>query len=188
MRKAWLLLLLAPSALVYACSGDNNTNDAGTDATTDVATKPDAAPDTGTDAAKDSGTDAPQTDGSFNITCFKPADCFDGGGDAAFPPDSGEVCCGTVQTSGNFPGCSFDTASTACTAPGTCPTTIGTQSCGTDKVRLCESDTECTEDGGNVLNTYNKCCSTAFGDAGARVHFCGNTTLAGVSGGKITCP
>jgi hypothetical protein len=183
MRKAWLLLLLAPSALVYACSGDNNTNDAGTDATTDVATKPDAAPDTGTDAAKDSGTDAPQqSDASFTLTCFKPADCFDGGGDAAFPPDAGEVCCGTVQTSGTFPSCSFDQAGTACQAPSACATTIGLQSCGTDQVRLCESNTECAEPG------YDLCCSTAFGDAGARVHFCGNNTLKIASQGKITCP
>jgi hypothetical protein len=191
MRKAWLLLLLAPSALVYACSGDSSTTDGGTDATANDAA-PDVAKDTGTQdtGTQDTGVqDSGGGDVSFNITCLKPANCIDGGDqDAAYPPDSGEVCCGTVQTSGTFPSCSFDQASTACAGPSTCPTTIGTSSCGTDKVRLCESDTECTENTGNPLSSYTKCCSTAFGDAGMRVHFCGNTTIASISGGKITCP
>jgi hypothetical protein len=118
---------------------------------------------------------------------LKPADCFDGGGDAAFPPDAGEVCCGTIQTAGTFPQCSFNAASTVCQTPGACPTNVSLQSCGTDQVRLCESDKECTENGGNLTNTFDKCCSTQYQDAG-RVHFCGSTTIATVSNGAITCP
>ena len=152
MRKAWLLLLLAPSALVFACGGDDSGTDGGSDAANDNTTKPDS----GGDAANDTGTTPERTpdagdagnDVSITITCLKPADCIDGGGDAAFPPDSGEVCCGTVQTSGSFPQCSFNSASTACQAPGACPTTVNLQSCGTDQVRLCEADKECTEKGG----------------------------------------
>lgn len=191
MRKVWLLLLLAPSALVYACSGDSNTNDGGTDATANDAAPDVAKQDTGTNdtGTQDTGTkDSGGGDASITITCLRPSNCIDGGDqDAAYPPDSGEVCCATVQTSGSIPSCSFDQASTACTAPGTCPTTISTSSCGTDKVRLCAADTECTEKGSSILNTYDKCCSTAYGDAG-RVHFCANTTIASVSNGAITCP
>jgi hypothetical protein len=190
MRKPWLLLLLVPSALVYACGGDSSPSDGGTDAVADNTVKDsggdtatDTGPgDTGADTGKDAGGDV-----SVTLTCLKPADCFDGGGDAAFPPDAGEVCCGTVQTSGTFPQCSFNSASTVCQAPGACPTNVNLQSCGTDQVRLCESDTECTENGGNLTNTYNKCCSTQYQDAG-RVHFCASTTIATVSGGAITCP
>jgi hypothetical protein len=189
MRKTWLLLLLAPSALIYACGGDSSTNDGGTDATSDVANDT-SKPDTGTNdtGTNDTGVqDSGLGDVSITLDCLKPADCFDGGGDAAFPPDSGEVCCGTVQTSGTFPQCSFGAASTKCSAPSACATTISLQSCSTDTVRLCESDTECTEQGTNNFNKYTKCCSTSLGDAG-RVHFCANTTIATASQGAITCP
>src|SRR5450432_4237177 len=107
MKKAYLLLLLAPSALVYACGGDDST-DGGADSGNKDSTTGDAAADTSTadvaaDSAKDGGADAPN-DVSVTITCIHPADCFDGGmADAAYPPDSGEVCCATVNLTGTFP-------------------------------------------------------------------------------------
>lgn len=194
MRKTYLLLLLAPAALVWACGGsdDSVATDGGPDATTD-AIPGDSSNDTASGdgnandgKANDGGSDAAQ-DVSVTLDCFKPADCFDGGNpDAAYPPDSGEVCCGTVSTSGTFPQCSFNSAATACKAPGSCATNISLSSCTTDTVRLCASDTECTEKGNNIT-TYNKCCSTAYQDAG-RVHFCANALIANASGGAITCP
>lgn len=192
MRKAYFLLLLAPTAIIWACGGTDSTIDGGNpDATTDSTTGDSSPPgDSSTnDANKNDGgpSDASQ-DLNIKITCQKPADCFDGGNpDAAYPPDSGEVCCGTVQTAGQFPNCSFNSASTTCDAPSACATKIGLQSCGTDTVRLCSADSECTEQGGQSFTTYTKCCSTQYQDAG-RVHFCANTTIAAASQGAITCP
>lgn len=191
MRKAYLLLVLAPAALVWACGGSDDSisgDGGGNDATTDGNPQNDTGTTDGSsDAAKtDGATDAGQ-DVSITITCIKPADCIDGGNlDAAYPPDSGEVCCGTVQTAGTFPNCAFNAASTTCAAPSACATSIGLQSCGTDTVRLCSADSECTEMG-TSFTTYNKCCSATYQDAG-RVHFCSNTTIANLSQGSITCP
>src|ERR1700690_3147752 len=114
MRKAYFLLLLAPAALVYACGGGDDSDggtDASNDQTTNGASKPDTSTnDTGTtEAGKDAAPDV-----TINITCLRPSNCFDGGAqDAADPPDSGEVCCGTIATSGSFPNCAFGSASTA---------------------------------------------------------------------------
>lgn len=187
MRKVWLLLLLAPSALVYACGGDDSKSDGGSDAANDNTTNPDTG---GGDAAKDTSTNDTGTDTgpgdagndvSFTVTCLKPADCIDGGNpDAAYPPDSGEVCCATVQTSGTFPNCSLNAASTKCSAPSACASQFAL-SCGTDTARLCTNTTECTE------GTYNDCCSADLGDAGT-IHLCFNKALSNQTGGKIVCP
>src|SRR5512142_1675195 len=103
MRKAWLLLLLAPSALVYACSGDSTTTDGGTDATANDSAPDVAKQDSGTDTGtQDTGVKDAAIDVSLTLDCFKPADCIDGGDpDAAYPPDSGAVCCGNVIGNGN---------------------------------------------------------------------------------------
>ncbi len=108
MRKAYFLLLLAPTAIVWACGGsDNTTIDGGSDATTDTSTGDSSPPgDSGTNDANknDGGPGDASQDLNINITCQKPANCFDGGDpDAAYPPDSGEVCCGTRPDLGNFP-------------------------------------------------------------------------------------
>jgi hypothetical protein len=157
MRKeAYLLLLLAPSAVIYACGGDSSTADGGLDATTDSpgtdAPGIDAAKDTGSgnDAGNDTG---PQGDGSVSIQCAFPAECVDGGDlDAAYPPaDSGVVCCATVNLSGSFPNCSFGSFSTACTAPSACASNVNL-ACSTDTLRACAHNSECKE------ATYNTCC------------------------------
>ncbi len=187
MKKAYLLLLLAPSALVYACGGDDST-DGGTDSgNKDSTTGTDAAADTSTtdvaaDSAKDSGTTDAPADVTISITCLEPANCIDGGAlDAAYPPaDSGIVCCGTVVTTGAFPNCALSGASTACMAPSACASNVNTSSCGNDTFRLCEGNSECTE------TNFNKCCSAKVGDA-ATVKLCASTTIAALSGGQITC-
>jgi hypothetical protein len=188
-NRAYLLFLFAPSALLaYACGGDSGQNDGGTDATTDQAngdaTQPDSS---GMDGASDSsnndsgGNDAGMgMDVQISITCAFPAECVDGGDwDAAYPPaDAGEVCCGTLTTSGTFPGCSLSSITTSCAAPGSCPTTIDTSSCGTDTVRGCKHKGECTESG------YNQCCTVKQGDAG--ITFCMSTGLATLLGASCT--
>ena len=166
MRKAWFLLLLAPSALVWACGSDdtNNADSGGNDATTsDVANNKDTGTtDTGTKDTGNGGDTGSQDAGNdvvVNVTCKHPVDCIDGGqADAAYPPDSGEVCCATVSLTGTFPQCSVQSLTTACTAPGQCASNIPF-SCGTDTVRGCSHAAECTEQG------YPKCCVLNIGDA-----------------------
>jgi hypothetical protein len=180
MRKPYLLLLLVPVAVVWACGGDDSSNgDGGPDAVADTTT--DAPSDSSNDAppdAGDSGAEDATPDITLSITCLRPANCIDGGDqDAAYPPSSGEVCCGTIVTNGDPQNCNFTGVSTACSAPSGCATSVSF-SCGTDTVRLCTSNTECTE------QTYNKCCSVAQGDAS--IHFCANTIIANAAGGS--CP
>jgi len=195
MRKTYLLpLLFVPSALIWACGGGDNVDiDGGLDATPDTTQSDgpsnndgstnDVANDTSTSDASDAGQDV-----TITLDCFKPADCIDGGDpDAAYPPDSGVVCCGTVATNGQQQSCKLTAVSTTCKAPGSCGTDfLGFLSCTDLTVRLCESDNECTENGNNQLTTYNQCCTGSYGDASA--HFCANSTIASQSQGRINCP
>jgi len=166
MRKAWLLLLLAPSALVWACGGDD-TSDGGTDAQSDNTTKPDTGGDGAADAKSDgtstldSSNDVVTNPDQFSVTCRQPSDCVDGGmPDVAYPPsEAGVVCCGDLVLSGQIPNCNFDSFATKCQAPGSCASNIQL-TCGTDIVRGCAHNSECAENG------YNKCCTVqGFGDA-----------------------
>ncbi len=187
MNRAYLLpLVLVPSALVYACGGsDNSAIDGGLDATADNTVPGDSAADTSQDTSSDAtaegGKDA-AVDVVISVACRKPANCFDGGDpDAAYPPDGGEVCCGTIVTTGTGK-CSLVSATTACEAPSSCPTSF-VAGCGSDTVRLCSSDPECVETGGG-FGDYTQCCTLKFGDAS--VHLCANSTIAQIAGG--TCP
>jgi hypothetical protein len=183
MRKLWLLLLLAPAAFVYACGGDDTT-DGGSDAANDNTTKPDSGGDAAgdsavNDAAKDTGpTDSGGGDVVVSITCQHPSDCFDGGAaDAAYPPDSGEVCCAVAVTTGQVPNCSLSSLTTSCKAPGNCASDIPlSQTCGTDTLRGCAHAAECVE------AQYNKCCVFDVGDAA--VQACLNAIAIQVTGAK----
>jgi hypothetical protein len=188
MRKAWLLLLLAPSALVFACGGDDTGTDGGSDAQADNTVKDGSGGDAANDtSANDTGTDTGPGDAggdvAISVTCLKPADCIDGGDpDAAYPPDSGVVCCGDIKGNNNAQQCQIVSASTSCTAPGSCATSFtGLVSCSSATVRLCESASECTEQGNNL------CCAAQAGDGGT-IKICANKQIAGLSGGKIVCP
>jgi hypothetical protein len=197
MRKAYrclLPLLLAPAVVASACGGDDTT-DGGTDAAadntlhdassvdgsdasqdtgaTDAGT--DSATDASTDSSTDAGTDA--ADGSINVSCLHPADCFDGGADAADPPDSGEVCCGTLVTTGMLPSCTFVSLTTQCTAPSSCTSNVPL-SCTTDTIRGCQHASECIETG------YDQCCTFNGGDAG-NVQFCAGSIVAEFSLGCL---
>jgi hypothetical protein len=185
MHKAYLLLLLAPSALVYACGGsDNSTLDGGGDATVDSPGNDSSKNDSGgqdssndTSPMNDGGQDATQ-DVSVSIACTEPAQCIDGGNlDAAYPPSSGEVCCAQVTTTGAFPNCKPSSVSTACSAPGSCASSYSTSSCSTDTFRACAHNAECTE------TQFNKCCTAKVGDGGAT--FCMDAIL--ISALKATC-
>ena len=187
MRKAFLLLLLAPSALVYACGGDSSTGDAGgNDATTnDVATKDSSTTDTSTNdtGTQDTGVTDAGIDVQLALDCFKPADCVDGGSaDAAYPPnDAGVVCCGNIEGNGNTQACQITGASTTCKAPGQCNTSFtGLATCSSATVRFCSTAAECTEQGNNL------CCTANAGDAGS-FKVCANQGIAAISQGKITC-
>jgi hypothetical protein len=185
MRKAWLLLLLAPSALVWACGGGDNVDlDGGSDAQGDNTTKNDSGGDGGSKdgVASDTSTDTSSNDvaneGGFNIACRAPSDCIEGGiPDGSYPPaEAGVVCCGTLVLSGQPPNCNFDSLTTVCQTPGTCASNIALQ-CTTDTIRGCEHTSECTE------TNYNHCCHTnGFGDGGASV--CMSTQIAQLIGAQ----
>ena len=172
MRKAYFLLLLVPSAVIYACGGSTNDIDGGSDAASDNTTNQDAAADTGN--GSDTGSDGNTSDGGtkdatqdvvFNISCLYPYQCIDGGEpDAAYPPTSGEVCCGTLVLTGTMiQNCSLASLTTQCSAPGSCASNVAL-SCGTDTIRGCEHAAECTE------TNYPNCCLFDYGDGGAQ--FC----------------
>ncbi|HEY1957661.1 MAG TPA: hypothetical protein VGH28_18705 [Polyangiaceae bacterium] len=187
MRKPYLLLAFVPAAIVWACGGgDDNLNlDGGPDATSDSAPKTDAS--SNDSATNDSSTNDGAADAAADVTltldCFKPADCVDGGDpDAAYPPDSGVVCCGTVTGNGNANACQIEGATTLCKDPASCKTSFtGLVTCSSATVRFCTTDSECTE------GSASQCCTANGGDAG-KFHVCASTAIANFSGGKITCP
>jgi len=180
MRKAYLLVLFAPAALVWACGGsgdDNLTGDGGNDATTnDGNTQNDSATNDGATNSDSSTNDAGANDASsdvandvkLDITCLNPSEC-----------DGGDVCCGKLTVSGTQQNCKIASAQTQCATANTCATNVGAslQCSGTDTVRLCSSNTDCTE------QAYNQCCTFKQGDAG--VSFCLNQEFASQAGG--TC-
>jgi hypothetical protein len=187
MRKPWLLLLLAPSALVYACGGDDSGTDGGSDAQADNTVKDsggDAAADTGSnDAGSDTGPADAGNDVAITVDCLQPADCIDGGNpDASYTPaEAGVVCCGDVKGDNNTQQCQIVSATTSCKTPGQCATSFtGLLTCSTATVRLCEFASECTEQGNNL------CCSANLGDAG-NIKVCASQLIAQNSGGKISC-
>jgi hypothetical protein len=197
MNKRAYLLLLLPSAMAYACgTSDDTIPDGGSPDALPDTTVADASKDTGadspidapadttvSDASNDAGADAPidgpadsggdaGSDSGINLACLHPADCFDGGAlDAAYPPDAGEVCCGTLVTTGVIPSCSFVSLTTQCVAPSSCGSSISLFSCGTDTVRGCQHASECVETG------YDECCTFNGADAGY-VSFCVGATVA----------
>jgi len=181
MRKLWLLLLLAPSALIYACGGDDSGTDGGSDAANDNTTKTDSPTTDGStndvNNLDSSTTDASDAAVAFDVTCQKPADCT---GDAG-----ANVCCADIPVNGGTPpACKIVGISTSCTTGAACPTNITAQSTcnGTDQVRACATNADCTE------AQYNKCCTFKLGgDAGGDggVSFCLNNQLAQLGGG--TC-
>ncbi len=179
MRKTYLLFLFAPAGLVWACGGsgdDNLTGDGGNDATTndgspqnDSATNDGASNDSAANDASDGSVinDA-GTDVKLELDCLAPSDC-----------DAGDVCCGDLTLTGTQQNCKISSATTSCKTSQACPTNVtGQVTCtGTDQVRLCTQNTDCTE----VNN--NKCCTFKQGDAG--VSFCLNQQEANLGGG--TC-
>jgi len=189
MRRTYLFFLFVPSVLVaYACGGSGSEIDGGSDATTsdgpngnDSSTNDTGSQDATNDVVNnmDSGSDVV----TVNITCTRPAQCIDGGVlDAAYPPDSGEVCCGTLVTVMNGQTCAISSVTTACDTPTACPTSFDMMGCGSDTVRLCSDNKECVEDSG--VGPLNKCC--LFGNDAGHIRFCANDTIAALGGG--TCP
>jgi len=176
MRKAYFLLLLVPPVAIYACGGSADDTDGGNDAASDNTTNKDSSADTGTsDAGSDGNANDVNTQDVANdvvvsITCVYPYQCIDGGvPDAAYPPSSGEVCCGTLVLGGTIPNCTFTSLSTQCSAPGSCASNVAL-ACTTDTIRGCKHAAECTE------SSYGNCCLFQYGDGGAQ--FCVDSTLA----------
>lgn len=162
MRKAWLLLLVAPSVLVWACGGGGDDSDAGgnNDAQADNTTKTDSGG-IETSTIDSSSTDAGSNPDVVAVACHFPGDCVNGNeADAAYPPaEAGVVCCGKLVLSGTPPECNFDSFTSKCQAPTACNSDIQL-ACTTNTVRGCAHTSECVE------SNYNHCCTVAaFGDA-----------------------
>lgn len=105
------------------------------------------------DSSNDSPSDAISAPDGATAPCVQPSDC-----------KSGQVCCETLVTKGNFfPSCTVDADTIACTAASACPTTVGFN-CGTDLLRRCTDAGDCTEP------AAPKCCK--FGDGGATREVC----------------
>jgi hypothetical protein len=94
----------------------------------------------------DTGSDAPTFDAT--PTCKKPSEC-----------NNTQVCCETVVTKGNqYPSCTVDADTSACSDPGKCPTTSPSLSCGTYLLRRCAATADCTE------QSAPRCCTfTMYG-------------------------
>jgi hypothetical protein len=134
-------------------------------------------------------TDAPTTDGAIDAQA-PPNDTGTPDvpiiSDGTVPPPLGctrtsnctqnELCCGSIATQGQAPNCQVKTVTSQCTA--SCTTSFDFQKCGTDTVRLCASNQECTE------QAYNRCCKYSYADAS--ISICTNLALADASGG--VCP
>lgn len=158
-----LLLTLVSSAALFACSGDNSTDDAGSDATTDVGQTKDSAPDT---TASDSGggndaTPGDAGDGGVIVaeSCTAPTAC-----DAGSP-----FCCATVALNGGTPpDCSVASITSACAAQ--CNTVLQFSCTANETVRLCSSNSDCTEP------NDGKCCT--FKTGAQTTTFCANAQIA----------
>lgn len=120
-----------------------------------------------TDATSSPATDAPVDVGSGK-PCNLPSDC-----------SGGEVCCGRIPiTGGTVPNCTTGAIVTRCVDPSACTTALGSSCSGTQTVRLCAANADCTE------STDNQCCTFGgSGDAGA-LSFCANSLVAAFGGGK----
>ncbi len=114
-----------------------------------------------------SGSSSGAMDAGF--ACASPSDC---GG-------SGQVCCGNIMlTGGSPPSCNSGGVTVMCTAGQSCPTTLGSSCTGTEVIRLCKQNTDCTE--GN----YGQCC-TFPGMNGQSLSFCANSLIASFA--NATC-
>ncbi len=194
------LIVLLVAGLALNCVGDSTT--AGQDAAADVdLTGTESHPcfangtcDQGLECISqvcvnlDGGSDG-ATDSAIN-------DASDAGADVAFdfacsaPCSGGKVCCGTIDTTGSFPGCSVTTASSVCALGSACTSSILTLSCGVNAVRFCTQAADCTESGdGSAETSYDHCCTlNGFkppSDAGFPTHACMSQTFA--SGSGATC-
>jgi hypothetical protein len=179
-----IALLLAPLAIVpvlafAACSSSSSTD--GTTSSTDAGSgsgkdagssgggnKSDGGGGGGggTDAGTGGGGD--DSGGGTTPTCDKPSDCS----------GSGDVCCGTIPiTGGSVPNCTTDPIMIACTPGSMCKTSLGMSCSGTQIVRLCTANSDCTESGAN------QCCTFSGGDGGS-LSFCTNGLISAFGGGK----
>jgi len=148
MRLVWLAI--AP-VFCLACSNSTGSGDGGPDAAAD--TKGDE-PDSSSNPNPDAG------------PCNLPSDC-----------PTNDVCCGTIPiTGGTVPNCTTGNISTACSARSACKTSLGTTCSGTQTVRLCSTNTDCTESG-------DMQCCTFGGTDGGGLSFCANAFIAAFGGG-----
>ncbi len=100
--------------------------------------------------------------------CSGSADC----------PNATPVCCDRITLNGGtIPNCSTSAVKTDCETSQMCATQLNATCSGSQVVRLCRANSDCTEP------SYNQCC--AFTSGGSTIHFCATSGLATLGGG--TC-
>jgi hypothetical protein len=160
MKVAFFCMLLAGCAQI---SGLDNLGlrDASQDVADGDVDGPSAIDASLVDAPKDAANET-SSDGA----CSSPADC-----------PGNVVCCETVKSTGSSSSCTLDADTVACVSTSTCPTTV-VPTCGTDILRRCTANADCTEP------SYPRCCTIPAGDASSR-EICLTQQLASLVGG--TC-
>jgi hypothetical protein len=171
-----LLPLLALVGCSSSSSGVTTTPDApagdtgssGSDSSIDSASDPDTGSSTDTGSGSDTGSGTDTGSSADSGPCSSPAGC-----------PASNVCCGTIPiTGGTPPACTTGTISIVCAPASSCATSLGSTCTGTQKVRLCTKNADCTE------STDNLCCTFGGGSAGGTLSFCANTLIAVFGSGK----
>jgi hypothetical protein len=151
-RKKWVLFGTIGTGVLLACGSNiSNGNDAGADGDSDATVAADAMTDGGVGDVETSGdamddgdsADAPPATIKLVLKCAEASQC-----EAGTP-----VCCATL-TFGTFgPTCLLDEVSSTCTTEAACPTSLQPFCGGSERVRMCDQNADCTE------SAYDKCCT-----------------------------
>jgi hypothetical protein len=102
-----------------------------------------------------------------SVSCAAPKDCH----------GSTPVCCSTLTLAGGtLPACMTAAIDISCKADSQCPTQLSLSCTGSDTLRLCTANSDCTE------ASYDKCCSFPLG--GSAMRFCSSEAIAQIVGGS----
>lgn len=165
MRVTWLLVAAVPPLVALgACSSKSSGSGDDADASADSA---------GSSSGSGSSSCGSGSGSSSGSSCASPSDC-----------PSSDVCCGKIPiTGGTAPNCTTNPITISCAPACACGTQLGTTCSGTQTVRLCKTNMDCTEPGASHCCTFG-----GGGDAGSdggTLSFCANAFVGAFGGG--TC-
>ncbi len=171
-----VVALLVPAALSLVAAGACSSKSSGS-SENDSDASADGTSSSSGGSGSSSGCDTGSSSGPSS--CQSPSDC-----------PSSDVCCGKIPiTGGTAPNCTTNPITISCAAACACATQLGTTCSGTQTVRLCQTNMDCTEPGASHCCTFG-----GGGDAGAdgggdggggTLSFCANAFVGAFGGG--TC-